>query len=76
MCLALAALHGTSVFTICKANVVGVYNVEKDSFVGGKETQQQEVNGKKDAAFKPWGPRKLLLHRFEKAVGGGRVGWP
>ena len=54
-----------------------MYNVEKHTFVGSKEVQQQEVNGEKEGAVKGSGPRELVLREFQKAVGGGRVekGW-
>ena len=50
-----------------------MYNVEKHTFVGSKEVQQQEVNGEKEVAVKGWRPRELVLREFQKAVGGGRV---
>ena len=53
-----------------------MYNVEKHTFVGSKEVQQQEVNGEKEGAVKGWRPRELILREFEEAVGGGRVAWP
>ena len=54
-----------------------MYKVEKHTFVGSKEVQQQEVNGEKEGAVKGSGPRELVLGEFQKAVGGGRVvrGW-
>ena len=51
-----------------------MYNDGKHTFVGSKEAQQQEVNDKKETAFRTWGARKVLLHKFQEAVGGGRVG--
>ena len=59
----------------CKANLLGVYNDGKHTFVGSKEVEQQEGNGEKEAVFKQWRPRRFLLHKFEEAVGGGRVSW-
>ena len=53
-----------------------MYNVGKHTFVGSKEAQQQEVNAKKEAAVRSWGACKVLLYKFEEAVGGGRVAWP
>ena len=50
-------------------------NDGKHTFVGSKEAQQQEVNGKNQAAVKCWRARNVLLHKFEEAVGGGRVRW-
>ena len=51
-----------------------MYNVEKHTFVGSKEVQQQEVNGEKEGAVKGSGPRELVLREFQKAAEGGRVG--
>ena len=57
----------------CKANLLGVYNVEKHTFVESKEVQQEEVNGEKEGAVKGWRPRELLLREFEEGEVGGRV---
>ena len=51
-----------------------MYNVEKHTFVGSKESEQQEVNGEKEGAVRYWRTYKVLLHKFQEAVGGGRVG--
>ena len=56
-----------------KANLRGVYNVEKHTFVGSKEGEQEEGNSKKEAAVKGSGPCELVLREFQKAEESGRV---